>query len=260
MINKDSQKFSHLSPKPKAHKQDGRETSHYLWLGKDRAGRHGKPRVRILADPVLSWSRVNQLCPPHRAQGSRGSWQAGTIHTSLDTSTGPWGAALFAGVRPQGVKVLRHSDRTRIHLPEPPALRDWERGAQHEPLGTRLFLWPHDWSPQLHRGHLGSISDAPGPVSHSAALDTSFSFLWVTPDKAQLCSQHISHLCFDSQVITALSLPELGFPGVGPLLRAWWPPIVVLPSTVVAGRQGDKLGALSQSTASIPEALFLFRF
>lgn len=67
-------------------------------------------------------------------RGAGAAWQAGTVHTSLDTSTGPWEAALFARVRPQGVKVLRHSDSTRIHLPEPPTLRDWEREAQHEPL------------------------------------------------------------------------------------------------------------------------------
>ena len=66
----------------------------------------------------------------------------------------------------------------------------------------------------------GFICDALGPVSHFAALATS-SCEWVTLDKVQLYSWRISHLYFTSQVITALSLPELGFPGVDPLLRTW---------------------------------------
>ena len=34
--------------------------------------------------------------------------KAEIIHSSLDSSTEPWEAVLFAEVRPQGVKVLRH--------------------------------------------------------------------------------------------------------------------------------------------------------
>ena len=81
MINTDSLVL-HFGPKPRAHKQDGREISNDLWLGKNRPGWCGKPMVRMLADPVLSQSYITQLCSPHRAQGSWGRL-SGRNHSQL---------------------------------------------------------------------------------------------------------------------------------------------------------------------------------